>query len=236
MKRYNIIIVCLISLILCGCSNDDAIDSNFTLIGHIVSSPHNTPVSNCHVEITNGNTVLVSTITNEDGLFELTVDRDLLDGTHYLSIYDNQYGNKKQEKIQGVGMSVYDYGDIILFDIRNPNNLPTFNYQNYTYVVHPVLRREYALSELNNALDNVHDFGIEEWFLPNEMEFRKIISMIVANGTMYGLIPSGLYWTSDFDGKYTKYIFYSAGKPPTVEIGGSSNPSQMAGIVPISRY
>lgn len=129
MKRYNIIIVCLISLILCGCSNDDAIDSNFTLMGRIVSSPHNTPVSNCHVEITNGNTVLVSTITNEDGLFELTIDRNLLDGTHYLSIYDNQYGNKKQEKIQGVGMSAYDYGDIILFDIRNPYSLPTFNYQ-----------------------------------------------------------------------------------------------------------
>ena len=236
MRSFYFYCILLAMFLFASCSNDENLDNNFTLTGCIVSSPHNTPVSNCVVEVTNGNAALASTITNEDGLFELTVDRDLLDGTHYLSIYDNQYGNKKQEKIQGVGMSAYDYGDIILFDIRNPYSLPTFNYQNYTYVVHPVLRREYALSELNNALDNVHDFGFEEWFLPNEMEFRKIISMIVANGTMYGLIPSGLYWTSDFDGKYTKYIFYSVGKPPTVEIGGSSNPSQMAGIVPISRY
>ena len=223
-----------------SCSSDENIDDNFILTGCIVSSPLNTPVSNCLVEIMNENSVLVSTITNEDGLFKLTINRNLLDGTHYLNIYDNQYGNKKQVKIQGVGISAYDYGYIILFDTRNPYSLPTFNYQNYTYVVHPVLRRKYALSELNNALDDVHDFGIEEWFLPNEMEFRNIISMIVANGTIYDLIPSGLYWTSDliseFDRTYTKYIRYNVGKPPTIEINGSSNPSQRAGIVPLSRY
>ena len=166
-----------------SCSSDENLDNNFTLTGCIVSSPHNTPVSNCVVEVTNGNTALASTMTNEDGLFKLTIDINLLDNTYYLAISDNQYGNKRSEKIQGVGTSIYDYGNIVLYDSRNPYNLPTFNYQNYTYVVHPVLRREYALSELNNALDNVHDFGFEEWFLPNEMEFREIISMIVANGT-----------------------------------------------------
>lgn len=138
--------ILLTMFLFASCSSDEIVDENFTLTGCIVSSPHNAPVSNCVVEVTNGNTTLVSTMTSEDGLFELTINRNLLDGTHYLSIYENQYGNKKQEKIQGVGMFAYDYGDIILFDIRNPYNLPTFNYQNYTYVVHPVLRREYIFS------------------------------------------------------------------------------------------
>ena len=74
----------------------------------------------------------------------------------------------------------------------------------------------------------------EIWALPNEAEMRKIIDMIWLNKT-FDLIPGGLYWTSDFDGRYTTYLSYN-GQGGVSNKSGSSNPNQMAHVVPISCF
>lgn len=203
MRGFCFYCMLLVMSFLVGCSSDENLDNNFTLTGCIVSSPHNAPVSNCVVEVTNGNTALASTITNEDGLFKLTIDINMLDNTYYLAISDNQYGNKKQEKIQGVGISIYDYGNIVIYDSKNPCQLPTFSYGGNKYIAHPVLRKQYYLYEVNGVCENLDDYGINAWFLPNINEMQEIYhrSPHIKQDLEYGD-----YWTSDINANGRAYL------------------------------
>lgn len=213
-----------------SCSSNENLDNNFTLTGCIVSSPHNAPVSNCVVEVTNGNTSLASTITNEDGLFKLTIDINMLDNTHYLAISDNQYGNTRSEKIQGVGTSIYDYRNIVLYDSRNPYNLPTFEYANKTYVVHPVLARKYTISEIDSLSESLNDYGIDDWYIPSMLEMEK---MYWSSIYISELLPLGQYLTSDRDGNsYGLFVITNEGTYST-----HTDRDNLSGyVVPVSTY
>lgn len=235
MKKVLLILSTVFSMLLIGCSSgSDDFDSDFTIKGYVVTAPANTPLSGVLVRVTNDSYTLGSTSSNADGSFTLTINRSELDNSYFLSLLDPKTEVTKHIDIKGVGMSEYNFGNIALYDSRNPYELPTFNYNGYTYIVHPVLRREYALSELNSACDGLNDYGRDDWFLPNEAEMRKIIDMIWLNKT-FDLIPAGLYWTSDFDGRYTTYLSYN-GQGGVSNKSGSSNPNQMAHVVPISCF
>ena len=235
MRRLFILLAANLALLTsCDIGNiSSSLHGIFTIKGCIVAAPTNTPLADVFISVTNNNYTIASATSDVDGMFTISIDKTQFDNSYFINIVDPETNVTKQMDLTGIGMTEYNYGNIILYDSRNPYSLPTFEYQNKTYVVHPILRREYTLSELDDVCDNIHDYGINNWFLPSELEFRKIIGM-TKNSKLDDLIPGGLYWVSDFDGKYQKYMWYDGWN--SIEIHESSNSDQLAHIVPVSMY
>lgn len=174
MKKVLLILSTVFSLLLIGCSNgSDDFDSDFTIKGYVVTAPANTPLSGVLVRVTNDSYTLASTSSNTDGLFTITVNRSELDNSYYLSIFDPKTEISKQVDITGVGLSEYNFGNISLYDYRNPYELPTFEYNGYTYVAHPVLRDMSKYELAQDICETLDGFGISSWFLPSKDELLE---------------------------------------------------------------
>lgn len=164
-----------------------------TISGTVLSSPSNTPLNGIIAKITDGTTTLVSTTTNETGFFSMSFDKSEINKSFYLSLSDAIYGVSNNYAIEDIGKS-YNYGNIFLYDSRNPYNLPTFTYSNYTYTVHPIMREKYSYEEAISVCAGLNEMGSSDWFIPNEPELSTFFMAL----DLYGRreYPSGDYTTS----------------------------------------
>lgn len=214
----------------CGSGSDD-FNSDFTIKGYVVTAPANTPLSGVLVRVTNDSYTLGSTNSNTDGSFTLTINKSQLDNSYFLSLLDPETEVAKQIDIKGVGLAEYDFGNIALYDSRNPLELPTFEYSGYTYVVHPILREQYSQEDAIRVCDNLSDCGLNTWFLPNVDELIEVFWS--QSKYIVGDYPNGTYWTSTPN--TTIYFLHNVEGWST-----SSNPredsSKKCYVIPVSRY
>ncbi len=167
--RILLVLTVLSTLASCG-SNEDLDEDNLILVGKVMSEPHNISVPNVEISVKNENKMICSTMTNHQGQFELEVNIAEINASSKLYIYDVKHGIHKELEISGFGRKYYDYGDIILYDSRNPYNLPVFQYNSCSYIVHPLLTGEYSYKESLDICSNLHDYDVDSWFLPTKEE------------------------------------------------------------------
>lgn len=223
------ILLAFVSVFLSGCSNesDDFDSDDFTIKGYVVTSPENVPISDVLVRVTNDNYTLAATSSNANGSFTITVNRSELDNSYYLSIFDPKTEISKQIDITGVGLSEYNFGNISLYDSRNPYELPTFEYNGYTYVAHPVLRDKSKYELAQDICETLNDFGISSWFLPSENELLEFFR----TRNIYELpqYPNGSYCITDL----SLHVYKSSEGFGTWPNGGNY---EEAYVLPMSRF
>lgn len=120
MKRYFILLVAL-SLILSGCLRSlekEGITNEITYKGRVIDAS-NKPLSGIMVRITNGNLIHNSTMTDNDGIFQVSVNIANIDSKYYIQIGD-EASYVKRSSLKGFGQGIYDYGDIPFVDIKLP--------------------------------------------------------------------------------------------------------------------
>ena len=169
-----------------------------TISGTVLSSPSNTPLNGIIAKVTDGTATLASTTTNETGFFSMSFDKSEINKSFYLSLSDAIYGVSNNYGIKEIGKSC-NYGNIILYDSRNPYNLPTFTYSAYTYVVYPIMREQYSYEEAISVCAGLNEMGRSDWFIPNQNELIAFFMTL----DMYSReeYPSGDYTTLT-KGKY----------------------------------
>lgn len=196
MIRILRILLFLFALnILVSCSQDDNIDEDrLTLCGKVISEPNNNPIPEVAVMVKNGNKIVCSTKTNQNGQFTLEVNIAEIDATSKLLIDDLKHGVQKEYEIMGFGKKFYDYGDMILYDYRNPYNLPVFQFNSHIFIVHPLLTGEYSYDESLNICSNLHDYDVDSWFLPTKDELMAYFKSCDNLGEVYS---AGYYRISE---------------------------------------
>ena len=187
-------------------------------IGTVVDGTTTAPLPNVKVSVANESRVLVSTVTDYNGAFSISVDfekvteRDslLLDGSP-------QFPYQRKYALKGMGKEQYDYGTLIL-----GNRLITFQYAGTTYYVHP----EVGAMSWDNAMtfcDNLTYAGYSDWFLPDKDE---LYAMFIYKDDIGGFVTSSYqesrYWSSSttyyYDGQYYNewfnywYVDFSNGR------------------------
>lgn len=196
--KYNRIIKCLVVictlLFFAGCEKEKTTVTEY--IGRVVEGSTMNPLPNVKVAVTNGNRVLASTITDEEGAFSFLVNFDkvsendslLLDGNPLLP-YQKKY------ELKGMGKEQYDYRDLVLYN-QTDYELKTFQYAGTTYYVHP----EVGAMNWESAMDyceNLTFEGYSDWFLPDKYELN---ALYVNRNSIGGFVTtSGLdsyYWSS----------------------------------------
>lgn len=219
---HCLILVFVLGLL--GCTKDNNKNTITECIGTVVEETSMNRLPNVKVSVTNGNRVLVSTVTDPNGAFSIIVDfekvteRDslLLDGSPELP-YQRKY------ELKGMGKEQYDYRTLFLYS--EPNyELKTFQYAGTTYYVHP----EIGAMSWNSAMtfcDNLTYAGYSDWFLPDKDE---LYAMFIYKDDIGGFVTSSYqesrYWSSTttyfFDGQYYHddsfnywYIDFSTGHP-----------------------
>lgn len=232
MKKFYILFS-LFAMLLNGCSDvNDEFSTDFTIKGYVVTAPANTPLSGVLVRVTNDSYTLGSTSSNADGSFTLTINKSQLDNSYFLSLLDPKTEVIKHIDIKGVGLAEYDFGNIALYDSRNPLELPSFEYGGYTYVVHPILREQYSQEDAIRVCDNLSDCGLNTWFLPNMDELIEVFwsqSIYIT-----GDYPTGEYWTSTSNtAMYFQNIHNAEGMRTSSH---SANVASKYYVIPISRY
>ncbi len=187
MRRIIQILFLLITtsaLVSCG-NNEDFDEDYLTLVGKVISEPNNAPIPNVTVIVKNGNKIAASTTTNQQGQFELNVSIGEIDTSSKLYINDIIHKVQKEYEILGFGKKYFDYGDLILYDSRNPYDLPVFKFNNCTYLIHPLLMGEYTYEESINICSQLHDYDVESWFLPTKDELMGYFKSCNNLGEIY---------------------------------------------------
>ena len=105
-----IAMIAVCSAILCGCGKKDEL-KQITYTGRVVDSTNGLPMKDITTRITNGTVVRASMVTQQDGMFSLSVLFSDIDETFYLELLDKN-GNSKKGELRAFEMSEYDYGDI----------------------------------------------------------------------------------------------------------------------------
>lgn len=228
MKNVLLVLSAVASILLIGCSNgSDDFDGDFTIKGYLVTAPSNMPLSGVLVRVTNDSYTLGTTSSNADGSFTLTINKSQLDKSYFLSLLDPKTEILKQIDIKGVGLAEYDFGNIVLYDSRNPWELPTFEYIGYTYVAHPVLRDKSDFELAQEICETLNDFGISSWFLPTEDELLEFFR----TRDIYELpqYPGGDYCITDLGRRVYKY---------DTSFGSTLRPSNVreSYVLPMSRF
>lgn len=118
MRKLTII---LLFPFLFGCLQsleDEGISNETVYKGRVINESYQ-PLSGITVKITNGRLTYKSTITNKDGIFQITVDITKIDSEFYIQVGDENY-SVKRSSLKGFAGNEYDYGDIPFEDYRLP--------------------------------------------------------------------------------------------------------------------
>ena len=208
--KYNRTIKCLI--VICSllffesCKKEKIIVTEY--IGRVVEGSTMKPLPNVKVAVTNGNRVLASTITDEEGAFSFLVNFDkvtesdslFLDGSPLLP-YQKRY------ELKGMGKEQYDYRDLVLYN-QTDYELKTFQFAGTTYYVHP----EVGQMNWENAIsfcENLTYEGYSDWFLPDKDELNAMYYYRNSIGGFVTISNSTncFYWSSTAE----KYYLYDNG-------------------------
>ncbi len=179
---------------LCSCGQSEDTAKTFTIKGCVVTSPSNLPLSGVIVRVMNDSYTLASTSSAADGSFAITVDKSKIDASYHLSLYEADLDISKDVTLTGFGLEVYDMGNIIFYDSRNPKDLPSIVSSGVTYVIHPPLSNSLSYTEAVSACAALSDYGLGDWFLPN----KDVLSSALWS-KYYSHYVSGTYWSSSED-------------------------------------
>lgn len=204
----------------------------YSISGTVISTPNDLPMPNIKVSVSDSTHIITSTTTSAIGFFELVVQTPQLKDDFIISLLDETNSVTKTIKLPTFNGYECQLGNIILYDRRNPYNLPSFQYGGYTYVVHSVLRDKMKYFDALNACESLSDFGITDWFLPNNDEFDQITNNILSLNLD---MPLGNYWTYHTNNQGTyKGIDYAYGRYYIYQHGTST--TSLLYVVPVFRY
>lgn len=204
-----------------------------TVFGSVVSEPNNAPIEGVSILISNGSGKISSTKTSSTGSFSIGIIKSLIDESSVLQIHDKVLDISKSINFPTFEGLEYKIGNIVLYDRRNPYNLPTAEHGGFTYVMHSVLKEKMTYDEAKQACESLGDYGISNWYLPSMEELELVFGAFQSKG----VFPVGKYWTSTFDYEYNKYMVLDK----TISHSGwevwyISDPDSKLYVVPISRY
>lgn len=199
---HCLILVFVLGLL--GCTKDNNKNTITECIGTVVEETTMNRLPNVKVSVTNGNRVLVSSITDYNGAFSISVDfekvteRDslLLDGSPQLP-YQRKYA------LKGMGKEQYHYGTLML---GVELTLKTFQYSGAMYYVHP----DAGTMTWESAYDfceNLTFAGYSDWFLPDKDELN---AMYINRYNIGGFVTAGTdfdYWSSEYEGEIGDYDY-----------------------------
>ena len=129
IKKLFIIFLFTVTCLFQGCVKDlhDSGISDATLLkGRILEESEREPIANVRVIVTNGSTEYTSSKTNNEGLFEITVNYNNFDASNYLLLNAGSSGITKRIELKGMGQESYNYGDIFLYN-KNDGATPTIS-------------------------------------------------------------------------------------------------------------
>lgn len=190
MKKSLIVISTALVILMTGCVKDlekeGVLESGITVLtGRVVEGTNHTALPNIRVLVTNGSQTYVSTISNEEGAFVLSVDYNKIDGTYYLLLDGGSDDVRKKEDLRGMTVRVYDYRDIVLF------SLPSFQYGGHTYQVAPDPGNTMAWDVAFSYCNSLTMCNLSGWTMPTKEE---LIQMYVERNTIGGF-QSSYYWS-----------------------------------------
>lgn len=123
MKKSILFVLALLTVLFLGCLRSlekEGINPETIYKGRVIDSK-NTPLSKIPVKITNGSLTHNSTITDANGLFEVSVDITKIDDKYYIQVGDENSSIKPLvSSLKGFGLDVYEYGDISYENIYVP--------------------------------------------------------------------------------------------------------------------
>lgn len=202
-----------------------------TIVGSVVSAPNNSPINGVEVAVTNNSGIIATATTLNLGKFSLIIPKALLDSSSKLSLYDKNLGLSTVVKIPDIEGLEYKVGNIVLYDERNPFKLPVVQYGGYTYVIYGVLREMLSYEDAVVACENLTDYGISNWFLPNEEELEEVLKIRFSLD-----LPRGYYWTSTYNYNYNKQsVLRNEGSAGYSYYYYSDLDSRLY-VVPVARY
>lgn len=229
MKKAYLLSICLLCMVF-GCSkSNNTNQESFTLKGYIVTSPMNNPVGDAIIKVSNEKNTLASSTTSSSGEFSITVDKNRLDASYALIVSTQNSDITKSLPITGYGLKEHDFGNIILYDERNPYELPTVIIGPYTYVLHPVLQNKMNWNSAMTACEELNDFGLSNWFLP----FRDELCSLLFETRKLNINPLGIYWSADDNNGYYGYVNWGGAD---YSPGSQKSTSSTFYVLPASRY
>lgn len=173
--------------------------------GIVVDMRTYAPIIGARVQITNGNNIYKSSITNSQGRFKIQgINFNDLDTNFYLWI-DGSFVNlpSRREELKGVTQKEYDYSTIMLGD-ETYLRLPSFYYNGQTYKVHPDPGGSYTWDVAKSYCNELSTYGFSDWRLPtiNELQF------LYDNRHDIGGFKSEDYWSSSSYSSYGELQVY----------------------------
>ncbi len=121
MKRSILLIIISASFLFFGCLRNlekEGIKVETIYKGRVIDGT-NKPLRGIMVRVTNDELIYNSVSTDQDGLFQITVDINKIDQSYYLLIGDTSSFYKRGQ-LRGFGQDIYDYGDIPFVNINKP--------------------------------------------------------------------------------------------------------------------
>lgn len=132
MKKGLILVLAALVVGFIGCVKDlskENFSETTTLIGRVIEESTQRPVADVKVSITNGSRTYASYTTKEDGNFELQVNFDKLGKDYYLLMDGGTAIKTKKSELRGMGMEMYDYTDIILYNSIETDGLSVVSFE-----------------------------------------------------------------------------------------------------------
>lgn len=132
MKKSLIMVLVALVFGFLGCVKDlekENFSETTTLIGRVIEESSQKPIAGVKVSITNGSRTYTSCTTEEDGNFELKVNFDKIDKDYYLLMDGGTAIKTKKSELRGMGMEMYDYTNIILYNSMETDGLSLVSFE-----------------------------------------------------------------------------------------------------------
>lgn len=132
MKKSLIMVLVALVFGFSGCVKDlekENFSETTTLIGRVIEESSQKPIAGVKVSITNGSRTYTSCTTEEDGNFELKVNFDKIDKDYYLLMDGGTTIKTKKSELRGMGMEMYDYTNIILYNSMETDGLSVVSFE-----------------------------------------------------------------------------------------------------------
>lgn len=187
-------VVTLVAIVACVKEfEDEGISSCTEYIGKVINAYSNNPLEGVSVQITNGTYTYASTVTDNQGGFDIpNINFHEIDASYHLWIDGSSIGQPSmKEDLKGVKQKKYDYQNLVLRDKVAYDKLPIFKYNGHTYKVAP---DDGSVGPARSVTR--YGYGYSDWRSPTLDELQYMYSKRSAIGGFVCTIEGYGYWSS----------------------------------------